>query len=76
MTHNAQSVVYPIRLDREALEFYEWEAMLTGVPARTRIRTMLEDRAERMSRQLANIGYDNFPLREYDDVIGDEYGNR
>lgn len=55
--HNARSKVVTFRLDRAALDVLEWEANFTGIPLRTTIRDMLQQRAEHISAEHRNLSY-------------------
>lgn len=55
--HNERSRVVTFRLDHAALEVLEWEARYTGIPLRTTIRAILEQRAEEISVSFRTMRY-------------------
>lgn len=57
MSHNERSKVISVRIDHDALAVLEWEARESGVPLRTTIRGLLEERAESISKVARNLKY-------------------
>jgi hypothetical protein len=45
------------RIDHDALAVLEWEARYTGIPLRTTIRDMLQQRAAEVSANFQNLRY-------------------
>jgi hypothetical protein len=55
--HTGQSKVITVRIDHDALAVLEWEARYTGIPMRSTIRAILQERAEAVSAQYRNLHY-------------------
>lgn len=69
--HNERSKVVTFRIDHAALEVLEWEARYTGIPLRTTIRDMLQQRAEEVSASFRNMRYTPSDSVHKEDSSGD-----
>lgn len=68
--HTGQSKVVTFRLDHDALAVLEWEARYTGIPLRTTIRDMLQQRAAEVSANFQNLRYAQPDIESQEDSHG------
>jgi len=58
LTDTAWSKWVSVRLDPEAFEVLEWAAALVGVPTRTYMRVLLQERASELAAGYRSLDYE------------------